>query len=93
MFACMLGRPPNSAAWRKAGTHMTDQHMRELRGGNMDIDLATNPADITWKQDPCPWNAVENSATHKCAVKNISICPHFRGIKHPDTVLCAYQNV
>ena len=62
--------------------------IRELKGGNMDIDLF--PADVTWKQDKCPWNEEDNSNEHKCAVKNISICKFFRGIKKPDVVLCAY---
>lgn len=69
--------------------------IRELRGGNMDIDLASDPADIDWEQDRCPWNVADGTRTHKCAVKNISICPHFRGVKvsteHPDIVLCAYS--
>lgn len=56
----------------------------------MDIDLATNPGNISWKQDKCPWNVAENTDGHKCAVKNISICKYFNGIKSPDTVVCTY---
>jgi len=56
----------------------------------MDIDLATPAGDISWDQDGCPWNAVEGTREHRCAVKNTSICPHFRGIRYLDTVLCAY---
>ena len=63
--------------------------VRELRGGNMDIDLIPNP-DLCWEQEPCPWNAAEQGSAHKCAVKSTSICRHFRGIKPPDIVLCAY---
>ena len=62
--------------------------IRELKGGNMDIDLIL--ADVNWEQDKCPWNEEDNSNEHKCAVKNISICKFFRGIKKPDVVLCAY---
>ncbi|MBI2043340.1 hypothetical protein HYT25_03055 [Candidatus Pacearchaeota archaeon] len=54
----------------------------------MDIDLL--PADVSWEQDKCPWNEEENTNEHKCAIKNISICRYFRGIKKPDVVLCAY---
>lgn len=63
---------------------------RELRGANMDIDLVSELKDIQWVQDKCPWNLAENTKEHKCAVKNISICKHFRGIKKPDKVICAY---
>ena len=63
--------------------------IRELRGGNMDIDLIPKPG-LGWNQDACPWNEAEGVSTHKCAVKNTSVCPHFRGIKPLDTVLCAY---
>ena len=63
--------------------------IRELRGGNMDIDLIPNPG-LAWKQEPCPWNETEHSVAHKCAVKDISICRHFKGIKPVDTVLCTY---
>ncbi len=67
---------------------MTDSFL-ELRGGNMDIDLIPK-SGLTWKRDVCPWNAAEQTAAHKCAVKDTSICRHFRGIKAEDTVLCAY---
>jgi hypothetical protein len=63
--------------------------VRELSGGNMDIDLIPKP-DLSWEQETCPWNEAEAASTHKCAIKDTSICPHFRGIKPPDTVLCAY---
>jgi len=64
------------------------EKIMELKGGNMDIDLI--PANVNWEQDKCPWNENENNNEHKCAVKNISICKFFRGIKKPDVVLCAY---
>jgi hypothetical protein len=67
---------------------MTDS-IRELRGGNMDIDLIPK-AGLTWKRDLCPWNEAEGSQVHKCAVKDTSICRYFRGIKRDDTVLCVY---
>jgi len=56
----------------------------------MDIDLATPQEDIGWRQDACPWNMAEGTREHRCAVKNISICPYFRGIEHLDTLLCSY---
>ena len=62
---------------------------RELRGGNMDIDLVPK-ADLKWEQERCPWNEAEQTTAHRCAVKDTSICRYFRGIKPPDTVLCAY---
>lgn len=65
--------------------------VRKLRGGNMDIDLIPNAA-LSWEQEACPWNQAEGSSTHKCAVKDTSICRHFRGIEPPDTVLCAYRD-
>lgn len=62
---------------------------RELKGGNMDINLFPNP-NISWEQDRCPWNESEGTTKHKCAVKDVSICKHFQGIKNPDIVLCSY---
>ena len=65
--------------------------MKQLKGANMDINLTTQK-DISWKQDKCPWNEEENTNEHKCAVKNVSICKYFRGIKKPDIVLCGYDS-
>jgi len=67
-----------------------DKVIRKLKGANMDIDLVTSQADISWEQEPCPWNSIEGSQKHRCAIKNIAICPFFRGIEHLDTVLCSY---
>jgi hypothetical protein len=67
--------------------------MKYLRGANMDIDLVTPASSIAWVQDTCPWNAVDGTNAHRCAVKNISICDYFRGVKALDTVLCAYPEV
>lgn len=64
----------------------------KLKGANMDIDLTTNPENISWKQSKCPWNEKENTNIHKCAIKNISICHYFNGIEEPDIVLCKYKN-
>lgn len=64
--------------------------IKQLKGANMDIDLTTSQEKISWKQDQCPWNVAEKTNTHKCAVKNISICDYFCGIKYPDIVLCSY---
>ena len=69
-----------------------DKEIRKLKGANMDIDLATPVADIAWQQDGCPWNQAESTDSHRCAVKNISICPHFRGVEYLDTLLCSYPS-
>jgi len=66
------------------------EKIRELKGANMDIDLTTVSERIHWKQEKCPWNVAENMEKHKCAVKNVSICKYFKGIKPLDIVLCAY---
>ena len=62
----------------------------KLSGANMDIDLTTPAKKVNWKQDKCPWNVKEKTKKHKCAVKNISICPYFYGIELLDKVLCSY---
>ena len=67
---------------------MSDQWKR-LGGANMDIDL-TSAGFVGWAQDNCPWNMREGDFSHRCAVKNESICPYFRGIAPLDTVLCAF---
>jgi hypothetical protein len=66
--------------------------LKKLTGANMDIDLATRAEEISWQQAPCPWNQVDVTTTHKCAVKNISICPYFCGVEYLDTILCCYPN-
>ena len=66
------------------------KEIKELKGANFDIDLTTPPENITWKQDKCPWNEAESIDKHKCALKNVSICPYFCGIKLLDTILCSY---
>jgi len=71
---------------------MTENIINNLNGANMDIDLNTSSKDISWKQDQCPWNIAEKSNDHKCAIKNVSICPYFCGINYLDTVLCSYPN-
>jgi len=63
-----------------------------LDGANMDIDLTTLGDQIGWKQDPCPWNTAEDITEHRCAVKNVSICPYFCGIEYLDNVLCCYPH-
>ena len=67
--------------------------IHKLKGANMDIDLVTLQNEITWTQDACPRNTVEGTQEHRCAVKNVSICPYFRGIEHLDTVLCSYPTL
>ena len=69
-----------------------DQKIQKLKGANMDIDLASLQGSIAWQQDRCPWNEAEGSETHKCAVKNVSICPYFCGVEYIDTLLCSYPN-
>ena len=66
--------------------------MNKLSGANMDIDLATPAERISWSQDKCPWNVVEDSNLHRCAVKNVSICPYFCGVEYLDTLLCCYPD-
>jgi hypothetical protein len=64
--------------------------INKLDGANMDIDLATPGDRIVWRQDACPWNEAEGTREHKCAVKNVSICPHFCRVEYMDNVLCCY---
>lgn len=66
--------------------------IQRLRGANMDIDLATPTGVISWQQDLCPWNKAENTLEHKCAIKNVSICPYFCGVEYLDTLLCCYSH-
>lgn len=68
----------------------SDKIIKKLDGANMDIDLVTDSEKIHWKQDKCSWNVAENTNKHKCAVKNVSICPYFCGIEYLDNVLCCY---
>jgi len=64
--------------------------IKKLKGANMDIDLIPS-GNLHWKQDKCPWNE-EDGNEHKCAVKNISLCKHFKGIEYPDKVICNYKS-
>ncbi len=66
--------------------------IRRLSGANMDIDLATPAEQMGWQQDACPWNAAEGPDAHRCAVKNVSICPYFCGVVYLDTLLCCYPH-
>lgn len=66
------------------------ESIHRLDGANMDIDLVTPQVDINWTQDACPWNTAEKTREHRCAVKNVSICPYFCGVEPRDTVLCSY---
>ena len=65
----------------------------KLQGANMDIDLATPEGEISWKQAKCPWNVADRTNEHKCALKNVSICPYFRGVEYLDTLLCCYPHL
>ena len=71
-----------------AGDHMDEMKIREFAGANMDIDLVSDNVD--WEQSACPWNEAEQTKEHKCAVKDISICKYFCGIRYLDSVLCSY---
>ena len=66
--------------------------IKKLKGANIDIDLTTDKKNIHWDQNECPWNKAKNTKKHKCAVKNISICPYFCGIEYLDNVMCCYPN-
>ncbi len=68
---------------------MSDGTIRKLKGGNLDLDLIPNSL-VAWEQDQCPWNQVDKSTTHKCAIKNVSMCDYFEGIEAPDIVLCSF---
>jgi hypothetical protein len=69
-----------------------NKSIQQRKGANMDIDLATPKAEISWDQDGCPWNQADKTVVHRCAVKNISICPYFCGVEYLDTLLCSYPN-
>lgn len=73
-------------------TESSKKIIKKLNGANMDIDFVTEKSEISWKQDMCPWNKDENTNEHKCAVKNLSICPYFCGIEYLDNVLCSYPH-
>ena len=64
----------------------------KISGANIDIDLTTDQKDISWEQGKCPWNEAQKTNQHKCAIKNISICPYFCGIEYLDIVLCSYPH-
>jgi|TARA_Y100000310_G_C20587732_1_gene766326 hypothetical protein len=63
--------------------------MEKLKGANMDIDLEGSEK-VEWEQDKCPWSE-KDGESHKCAVKDVSLCKYFKGIEHPDKVLCVYD--
>jgi hypothetical protein len=73
-------------------SYQMNEQIRKLKGANMDIDLATPQGNIAWEQDNCPWNGVEQTSVHKCAIKNVSICPYFCGVEYLDTLLCCYPH-
>jgi hypothetical protein len=69
-----------------------EDKIRKLDGANMDIDLTTPAGEIVWRQDACLLIAAEGSRVHQCALKNVSISPHFCGIEYLDSVLCCYPH-
>lgn len=62
--------------------------IKTIIGSNMDIDFSNE----SFGGSVCPWNEVENTNEHKCAVKNTSICDYFCGIKFLDSVMCSYPH-
>ncbi|MDD4900961.1 MAG: hypothetical protein PHS62_02495 [Patescibacteria group bacterium] len=68
---------------------MNQDNIKRLDGANMDIDLVSQE-QTSWEQMKCPWNEVENTNIHKCAVKNVSICKFFCGVEYLDNILCCY---
>lgn len=69
---------------------MMNNKIKKIDGANMDIDLTTEKSKISWEQNKCPWNEKDESTKHKCATKNVKICPYFCGIGYLDFVLCCY---
>jgi hypothetical protein len=69
-----------------------NESIRKLTGANMDIDLASPSGSIAWEQQKCPWNEAEKNDAHRCAVKNVSLCPYFCGVEYLDTLLCSYPH-
>ncbi len=65
--------------------------IKVLDGANMDIDL-TSEDQTSRKQAKCPWNQADGVNSHKCAVKNVSICDYFCGIQYLDNVMCCYPH-
>lgn len=65
--------------------------VKVLDGANMDIDL-TSADQTKWKQMKCPWNEADGSNSHKCAVKNTSICNYFCWVQYLDNVMCCYPD-
>lgn len=63
-----------------------DKKIKKIQGSNMDIDFSNKD----FGNNECPWNLKEGNLSHKCAVKNVSICKFFCGIQYLDSVLCSY---
>jgi hypothetical protein len=80
------------ASRKVKGEKRMNESIKKLDGANMDIDLSTPKDQIQWRQDKCPWNEAQGTGKHRCAVKNVSICPYFCGVEYLDTVLCCYPN-
>jgi len=58
----------------------------------VDIDLLQS-AKVSWSRDKSPWNVAEGVLSHKCAVKDVSLCRYFCGVDYPDKKRCAYGQV
>lgn len=63
-----------------------DNRINRLIGSNMDIDFSNKD----FGNSSCPWNVDEENNSHRCAVKDTSICKYFCGIQCLDSVLCSY---
>ncbi len=70
---------------------MDSSKIKILDWTNMDIDLVSQE-NTSWKQMKCPQNEKDWADSHKCAVKNVSICPYFCWIQYLDNVLCCYPH-
>lgn len=71
--------------------NLDNSEITPFDGANMDIDLVSEHK-TSWEQMKCPWNEAEGTSEHKCAIKNVSICPYFCGIEYQDNVLCCYPH-
>ena len=67
-----------------ANDHMDEMKISEICGANMDVDLVSD--NVGWEQSAFPWSEAEQIKEQKCAVKDISVCKYFCGIRYLDTI-------
>ncbi|MBN1892095.1 MAG: hypothetical protein JW780_04875 [Clostridiales bacterium] len=65
-----------------------DKRINRLIGSNMDIDFSNKD----FGNSSCPWNVADKTNSHRCAVKDTSICKYFCGVQYLDAVLCSYPH-